>query len=82
LLKLDPAKIDRAAVTQALSHVSGVKSDILCSDWYYAKGSKQQNAVHVTRMALLADGVFKTIQDCVATEDPELKPLLAYEAGQ
>lgn len=81
LLTLDPAAIDRAAVTAALSKVSGVQSDILCNDWYFGEGMTQHNAVHVTRMASLSNGAFTTIGDCVETADPELAPLQAYEAA-
>lgn len=81
LLTIDPAKLDRATVTTALRKVSGVKSDILCQDWYFGANAKQHNAVHQTRMALLSDGKFKVVTDCRPTKDAELKPLEAVEAA-
>ena len=82
LLELDPEAIDRAGVATALRGVSGVSSDILCGDWYFGEGLGRHNAVHTTRMALLKDGAFETVQDCTQAQDAELEPLLAYEAGQ
>jgi hypothetical protein len=32
-------------------------------------------------MALLSNGAFTTIEDCKATGDPELAPLLEFEAA-
>lgn len=81
LLTLDPAKIDRDSVSAALAQVKGIKSDILCKDWYFGADMKQHNAVHDTRMAVLSNGAFKTIEDCKATGDPELAPLLEFEAA-
>jgi branched-chain amino acid transport system substrate-binding protein len=81
MLTLDPATIDRASVTAALSNVGAVKSDILCNDWYFGAGMSQHNAVHVTRMATLSNGAFSTTGDCIETQDPELAALTAYEAA-
>jgi branched-chain amino acid transport system substrate-binding protein len=80
LLTLDPAKIDRASVAKAMSEVKGIKSDILCKDWYFGEGMSQHNAVHDTRMAILTGGAFKTITDCAPTEDAELAALLKHES--
>ncbi len=81
LLKLDPAKIDRDSASSALREVKGIKSDILCDDWYFGKDATRHNAVHTTRMAALTDGKFKVVQDCTASEDPDLADLKELEAS-
>ena len=78
LLKLDPAKIDRATVSDALRAVKGVKSDIMCSTWYIGNG-KRHNANH-DGMAAVTDGsAWKTEGNCFAVDDPELVDLIAAE---
>jgi branched-chain amino acid transport system substrate-binding protein len=80
MLSIDAKSIDRETVSAALRKVTAIKSDILCSDWYFGDGLKQHNADNQTRMAILSDGKFKVVADCNATDDAELKPILEYEA--
>jgi branched-chain amino acid transport system substrate-binding protein len=78
LLKLDPVKIDRAAVTAAFRGVKGFKSDMLCSAWYVALGSEHV-ANHTGNVALVAKGGFETKAHCITLEDPEIAHALDLE---
>ncbi|MDA8251472.1 MAG: ABC transporter substrate-binding protein [Rhodospirillales bacterium] len=78
MLKLDPAKIDRASVGKALRDVKGFKSDIICGAWYFGPGS-QHNAIHAGSEAVVHDGGFETKASCFAIDDPELAPVLKVE---
>ena len=80
LLKLDPAKIDRASVTAALKAVAGFESDILCRPWYYGADAPRHNANSSLRMALTDGDTWKVVSDCTPVDDPELADILAYEA--
>lgn len=81
MLTLDPAKIDRAAVTAALGEVKAFKSDIFCGDWYYGAGAARQNANHASRMSIAQGGEWQTVSECAPSGDPELTDILAYEAA-
>lgn len=78
LLKLDPAKIDRPAVTAALRGVKGFKSDILCSPWYFGPGS-HHNANHAGVVTQVVKGGYKVVEGCVNVDDPELSDLKKLE---
>ena len=81
MLTLDPAKIDRTAVTEALGKAVAFKSDIFCADWYYGAGESRQNANHTTRMSVAENGTWKAVSECAPSGDPELSDILAYEAA-
>ncbi len=82
LLSLDPAKIDRAAVTNALRAVKGYQSDLLCGPWYFGSGTSH-NANHAGRMVQLIDGgKWKVTNDCFEVEDPALAPILKMEKSE
>jgi branched-chain amino acid transport system substrate-binding protein len=78
LLKLDPAKIDRATVSAALRAVKDVKSDIMCSPWYIGNGTRH-NANHVGMAAVTEGKIWKTEGNCFNVDDPELADLIAAE---
>ena len=81
LLKLDPAKIDRPAVTAALRGIKGFKSDILCGGWYFGPGA-QHVANHAGSVAVIEKGAFVTKASCLELEDPEIADALKLEAEQ
>jgi len=82
MLKLDPAKIDRASVTDALKAVKGYKSDLLCSPWYFGPGTTH-NANHAGLMVKLeAGGKWSVTKPCFEVEDPALAPILELEKSQ
>jgi branched-chain amino acid transport system substrate-binding protein len=78
LLKLDPAKIDRPAVTAALRATKGFKSDILCNDWYFGPGV-QHVANHAGSVAVIEKGAFATKAVCLEIDDPEIADALKLE---
>lgn len=81
-LKLDPAKIDRAAATDALRAVKGYKTDLLCSPWYFGPGTAH-NANHAGHMVkLAAGGTWEVTKGCFEIEDPALAPILQLEQSQ
>jgi branched-chain amino acid transport system substrate-binding protein len=82
VLKLDPAKIDRAAVTDALRAVKSYKSDLVCSSWYFGPGTAH-NANHAGSMVqLVAGGKWTVTKGCFEVDDPALASILELEKSQ
>lgn len=76
LLKLDPAAIDRATVTDAFIGVDGFESDLVCGPWSFGEG-EHHNANHAGRIVeLAADGSWKLLKDCFEVPDPELADIV------
>jgi branched-chain amino acid transport system substrate-binding protein len=81
-LKLDPTKVSRDTITEALKAVKGYKSDLICGSWYFGPGDTH-NANHAGRMVQLTDGgKWKVTKDCFEVEDPALAPILQLEKSQ
>jgi branched-chain amino acid transport system substrate-binding protein len=78
LLKLDPAKIDRAAVSEALRGVNGFKTDLLCSPWYFGPGDAHIPN-HAGPIVSIVDGNWVSRADCVESQDPDLAPIREIE---
>lgn len=78
LLKMDPATIDRAHVSDALRAVKDVRSDMMCGPWYFGKGMRH-NANHMGMAAVAHDGGWKPEGGCFQVDDPELVDILAAE---
>jgi branched-chain amino acid transport system substrate-binding protein len=78
LLKMDPTKIDRATVSEALKAVKGYKTDIMCGPWYFGPGD-QHNANHAGSVAVVQDDKFVTKASCFEIEDPDLAPIRKLE---
>ena len=79
LLKLDPAKIDRATVAEAVVGIKNFTSDMLCTPWYFGKAG-HHNANHQLRNVRLdASGKFVAASECFETADPELNDIIAAE---
>ena len=78
LLKLDPAKIDRASVAQAFRNIKSFKTDVSCSPWYYGPGD-EHNAVHAGSVAEIKDGDFVTRKSCFQAVDPDLAGIVKME---
>lgn len=81
MLKLDPAKIDRASVSEALRAVRDFKTDMLCKPWYVGDG-KRHNANHAGMIAVAHEGGWKPEGACVDIDDPELDDIIAAEAAK
>ena len=79
LLKLDPKKIDRTTVSEALRAVKGFRSDIMCGAWYFGPGS-HHNANHAGSIAVIANGGFQLKESCIEIDDPELADIRKLEA--
>lgn len=80
LLKLDPAKLDRNAVSEALRAVKDFKSDILCSSWYMGAELPRHNANNTLRTSITSNGTWKVVSECAKITDPELADIRDYEA--
>jgi branched-chain amino acid transport system substrate-binding protein len=78
LLKLDPAKIDRAAVAEAFRNIKSFKTDVSCSPWYYGPGD-EHNAIHAGSVAEIKDGDFVTRKSCFQAVDPDLAGIVKME---
>jgi branched-chain amino acid transport system substrate-binding protein len=78
LLKLDPAKIDRASVAEAFRNIKSFKTDVSCSPWYYGPGD-EHNAVHAGSVAEIKDGNFVTRKSCFQAVDPDLAGIVKME---
>ena len=78
LLKLDPAKIDRASVAEAFRNIKDLKTDVSCSPWYFGPGD-EHNAVHSGSVAEIKDGVFVTRKSCFQAVDPDLAGIVKME---
>ncbi|MGP3961705.1 ABC transporter substrate-binding protein [Nonomuraea sp. 3N208] len=81
LLKLDPAKIDRATVSKAILGIKNYRSDMLCAPWYYGEAT-EHNANHSTRMVIVKNGVYVAAGSCVDAQDPDLTAIRAAEQAQ
>lgn len=81
LLELDPADISRETVTQAVLGIKNYSSDLLCRPWYYGEAD-QHNANHSTRTAVIRDGVYEKLTDCIDSGDPALADILAREESE
>jgi len=80
LLNLDPAKLDRTAVTEALRHVDKFESDILCGTWYFGADGARHNANNTLRESVTDGKSWKAVAGCAKITDPELADIRAFEA--
>ncbi|WP_293936325.1 ABC transporter substrate-binding protein [Iodobacter sp.] len=71
LLKLDPAKITRASVSEALRKIVDFKSELLCRPFYIGTG-KRHNANNYSRVASSTGTGWAVRSECSAVLDPEL----------
>ncbi len=78
LLKLDPAKIDRASVAEAFRNIKDLKTDVSCSPWYFGPGD-EHNAIHAGSVAEIVDGKFVTRKSCFQMIDPDLAGIVKME---
>lgn len=81
ILELDPDQINRETVSEAMVGINNYSSDLLCSPWYYGEG-ESHNANHASRTAVVKDGKFEKLTDCIEINDPALAPILEQEQAQ
>jgi branched-chain amino acid transport system substrate-binding protein len=70
--------ITRKTTHDALKNISGFRSDMLCSPWYFGAGERH-NANHAGRMAMITPQGFRTITSCFEAKDTELADILKLE---
>lgn len=70
LLKLDPAKIDRAAVTEAIQGIQGFKNDMLCAEWSFGpKDATSRLGNRAGWIAQMTNDQWKINEGCVAVDE-------------
>lgn len=79
LLKMDPAKINRASVTEALRKVSDFRSDILCKPFYVGSGARHNANNAGPVMVVHGLGFAPVPGGCLTADDPELADIRAEE---
>lgn len=79
LLALDPAAIDRAAVTAAIQGITGATSDLLCGPYYVGVADRHMPN-HANVMMLIEGGSFRQIGECTDVDSDYLAPIRAIEA--
>jgi branched-chain amino acid transport system substrate-binding protein len=78
MLKLDPAKIDRATVTEAIRNINNQTSDLLCGPYYVGHGDRHMPN-HANIMMQLVEGGFKQVSQCADVDSAYLDPIRAQE---
>lgn len=78
LLKLDPAKIDRATATTAIRAIKGETSDLMCGPYYVGDGDRHMPN-HANMMAQIVKGGFKIESACADVDSAYLDPVRATE---
>lgn len=78
MLKLDPAKIDRNSVTDAIRAIKNEKSDLLCGPYYVGPGDRHMPN-HANVMMQMIDGGFKQVGGCTDVDSAYLDPIRAQE---
>jgi branched-chain amino acid transport system substrate-binding protein len=78
LLKLDPAKINRTTVTEALRQITDFKSELFCRPFYVGTG-KRHNANNFSRVATSTGSSWAVRSECSAVLDPELADIYQNE---
>lgn len=78
MLKLDPAKIDRAAATEAIQAINGATSDLLCGPYYVGKADRH-HPNHANLMMQVVKGGFKKVSECADVDSAALDPVRAAE---
>lgn len=78
LLKQDPAKLDRATVSEAIRGISNYRSDLLCGPYYVGHGTRHMPN-HANMMVQLVAGGYKVVGQCTDVDSAYLQPYRADE---
>lgn len=78
LLDMDPGKIDRANVTEAIKAISGKTSDLLCGP-YYVGDFDRHMPNHAGRMVVFKGGKFEVVRDCYDIDSSYLDEIRQQE---
>lgn len=78
LMKMDPARIDRASVTRALRGIRNYRSDLVCAPWYFGPGDRHMPN-HEGMMVQYEGSGFKLVSGCFPVHSKYLDPIYALE---
>jgi branched-chain amino acid transport system substrate-binding protein len=78
LLKQDPAKLDRATVTEAIRGIKNYTSDLLCGPYYVGNGDRHMPN-HANTMVQMVSGGYKVVGECTDVDSAYLEPYRADE---
>ncbi|KAA3509812.1 ABC transporter substrate-binding protein [Agrobacterium vitis] len=78
ILKLDPGKINRATVTDAIRAIKNEKSDLLCGPYYVGDGDRHMPN-HANMMVQFVNGGYKVVGPCTDVDSAYLEPYRAQE---
>ena len=76
---MEPSKIDRASVSNALRKMPEFRSDMLCKPFHVGAGSRH-NANHSGPIMTVVKNGFSMVSGaCLVSQDPELSDIFADE---
>lgn len=78
MLQQDPAKLDRATVTEAIRNIKNFTSDLLCGPYYVGPGDRHMPN-HANMMAQMVEGGYKIVGACTDVDSAYLDPYRANE---
>jgi branched-chain amino acid transport system substrate-binding protein len=78
MLKLDPTKIDRKTVTEAIKAIKNEKSDLMCGP-YYVGDADRHMPNHANRMVRMTKDGFEVVGECADVDSEYLDPIRAAE---
>ena len=78
MLQLDPVKIDRKSVSEAIRGIKNEKSDLLCGPYYVGDGDRHMPN-HANMMVQIVKGGFKVVGECAGVDSAYLDPIIAQE---
>lgn len=78
LLKQDPAKLDRATVSEAIRNIKNETSDLLCGPYYVGPGDRHMPN-HANMMVQIVEGGYKVVSECTDVDSAYLEPYRAAE---
>ncbi len=81
LMKMDPAKLDRASVTTALKAVRGYHTDLLCGPWYFGDADFHQPN-HASLVVRIDKDGFKPETGCFDVSGSYFDKIRKLEADQ
>lgn len=78
MLQQDPAKLDRATVSEAIRNIKNYKSDLLCGPYYVGPGDRHMPN-HANMMVQMVEGGYKVVGECTDVDSAYLDPYRADE---
>lgn len=78
LLELDPAKIDRKSVSEAIRAIKNKRSDLMCGPYYVGTADRHMPN-HANMMVRIEKDGFKVVGECTDVDSAYLDPIRAAE---